>query len=321
MGVAHRAVHPRVIGQRPHPLRIQPAGGVLDLGAREAIDDAARSLVAGEEAQQLLARLVALNDFVGNVRPVERGGKDLRAAQAQLVDDVFAGVGVGGRGQRDSRHAGEQRCELAERAIFRPEVVPPLGDAVRLVDGEQRDPRPPDHFLETRRDDPFGGDVEEIEVAIEDRAADVEEFLPRQRRVQRGGAHPSLLQRFHLIPHQRDQRRDHDADAVAHQRRNLEAQRLARAGRKQHHRVAARDDVVDHLGLPAAKVRIAVDPLENRERVFPVACLGGEHGDILGIRHGPAFAEDFSCRSGLAAQRRFLPVCQGSVYPYPAIAG
>ena len=71
IGIAHGAVHAGMIGERPDALRVQPGGGVLDLGARQAIDDAARALVAREEAQELLARLVALDDFIGDVGAVE----------------------------------------------------------------------------------------------------------------------------------------------------------------------------------------------------------------------------------------------------------
>ena len=75
--------------------------------------------------------------------------------------------------------------------------------------------------------------------------------------VQECGAHAQLAQRVDLVLHQRDQRRDDDADAIAQQRRNLVAQRLAAAGGHQHQRVAAAHHVLDHLGLMPAKRGIA----------------------------------------------------------------
>ena len=49
-------------------------------------------------------------------------------------------LGRGG-GQRDPRHAADQRSRSIDQAeVVGAEVVAPLGDAVRLVDGEQRDP-------------------------------------------------------------------------------------------------------------------------------------------------------------------------------------
>ena len=66
-----------------------------------------------------------------------------------------------------------------------------------------------------------------------------------------------MLERIHLILHQRDQRRHHDADTVAQQGRNLVAQRLAAAGRHQHQCIAARHNVLDDGLLRAAKRGVA----------------------------------------------------------------
>ncbi len=58
---------------------------------------------------------------------------------------------------------------------------------------------------------------------------------------------------------------DDDTAALTHQRRDLQAQRLAAAGGHQHQRIAAARDVLDDLALPAEKRREAEDRLENRE--------------------------------------------------------
>jgi hypothetical protein len=60
-----------------------------------------------------------------------------------------------------------------------------------------------------------------------------------------------------LIFHQRDQRRDDDADAVAKQRRDLVTQRLAAARRHQHEGVAAFERGADRLLLAVAERAIA----------------------------------------------------------------
>ena len=59
---------------------------------------------------------------------------------------------------------------------------------------------------------------------------------------------------------------DH-ADAVADQRRDLVAQRLAAAGRHEHQRVAAADHVLDDLLLVAAERVVAEDPAQHLRRV------------------------------------------------------
>ncbi len=49
VGIAKRPVHAGMIGQRADALPVQPLGRVLDLGARQAIDDAAVALVPRQE--------------------------------------------------------------------------------------------------------------------------------------------------------------------------------------------------------------------------------------------------------------------------------
>ncbi len=61
--------------------------------------------------------------------------------QAKPFDDVVARLRIGRRRQRDARHAGIVFRKPAELAILRPEIMSPLGDAMRLVDGKQRDLR------------------------------------------------------------------------------------------------------------------------------------------------------------------------------------
>ena len=93
----------------------------------------------GEEGQQLLARLVALDDGIGNVGAIEAGGEDLRLFEPQPLDDVLAGGRIGRSGQRDARHAGEELDQVDQLAIFGAEIVAPLAHAMGLVDGEERD--------------------------------------------------------------------------------------------------------------------------------------------------------------------------------------
>ncbi len=100
----------------------------------------------------------------------------------------------------------------------------PLRDAVGLVDGKQRDLLVGDQLAETIGQNTLGRDVEKVELPRRKRAANLDELLARQRRIECCGADAELLHRLDLIAHQRDQRRNDDADAVAAERRDLEAQ-------------------------------------------------------------------------------------------------
>ena len=111
---------------------------------------------------------------------------------------------------------------------------------------------------------PLGREVEQVELAGEERrldhrAARSESWVELRKPART----PSAAQRVDLVLHQRDQRRDHHADAGPDQRRDLVAQRLAAAGRHQHQRVAAADDVLDDLGLLAAEGVVAEDPAQH----------------------------------------------------------
>ena len=127
---------------------------------------------------------------------------------------------------------------MAKFAVLGAKIMPPLRDTMRFINGKQRDLCPADHVLEAGRDDPFRCHIQEVEFAAADRVAHIHELFARQRGIERCGADTQLLERLHLVAHQRDQRRDHNADPVPAQRGNLKAQRFAGAGGKQHHCIA-----------------------------------------------------------------------------------
>ena len=107
--------------------------------------------MAPQHLQHLRLCIDARNDAVHQVRTVERADQHRRILQAQLVDDVGAHALRGRR--RVSVHAGLRKAglELGELAVFRPEVVTPVADAVRLVDGERADLEAFDELQKARR--------------------------------------------------------------------------------------------------------------------------------------------------------------------------
>ena len=276
IGVTNLARHAGVVGPRPDTLLVEPFCRVLDLGAGKTVNDAARSGVAGQKTQQLLARLIPLDNLIGNVRTVERRGEHLARAQRQLVDDVFSCMRISRRSERHPRDAGIMLGEMTKFAIFRPEVMPPLRNAMGLVDRKQRNPGIADHVLETGCDNPLRCHIQKIKLAAADCSAHVHELFTRQRRIESRRTDTQLLERFHLVAHQRNQWRNNNAHAFPAQCRDLEAQRLARARGKQHHCITTRNNLVDHLGLPSAKGRIAIDPVQDSKWIL--ACIAGNHG-------------------------------------------
>jgi hypothetical protein len=132
------ASRPAWYGSASSPRSHSSCRRLLDALARLAVDDAGVALVLGfQEAQQLLRGVLLLDDAVADVGAVEAADELARLLQLQPLDDVGAREVVGGGGERDARHAGVALVQHRQAAVLGPEVVAPLADAVRFVDGEQ----------------------------------------------------------------------------------------------------------------------------------------------------------------------------------------
>ena len=148
------------------------------------------------------------------VGPQRRGG----VAGAQLLLDVGDDAVVGGRGRRQHRDALGQPLEhLGEPPVVRPEVVAPVGDAVRLVDHEQADPlgeQRQHRLAELRVVEPLRADQQQVDRVIREQPA---HLVPRRAvgRVDRVRADAEPLGRRDLVAHQRQQRRDDQRRAGA----------------------------------------------------------------------------------------------------------
>src|SRR3981189_391417 len=161
-----------------------PGRVLLRLGPRQAIDDARFARVPrADEIEQLRARALLFDDLVADVRPVEAGDENARVAELQARDDFAPRGFVGGRGERDARNTRMALGEQIELDVLRSEIVPPLRHAVRLVDGEKREPRALDQPQEARRRQALGRDVEQVEPAGEQIALDFCRRLRAERRV------------------------------------------------------------------------------------------------------------------------------------------
>ena len=196
----------------------------------------------------------ARDDREGEVRAVEARRHAHRVAQPQARDDVGRHLRRRRGGGGDDRLRPQPARGVGEAEVVGAEVVAPLRHAVRLVDHEQPDVRAAQALEEARRGEPLGRDVEQPHVPghrLLDRA-------PVRRGValgvdERDAAGRHALERLDLVLHQRHQRRDHQREVRAHQRGQLVAERLARAGRHHHEHVAIRERGADRLGLAAAE--------------------------------------------------------------------
>ena len=219
---------------------------------------------------------------------------------AQLLLDVADHAVVGRRGRAEHRHALGQRGEhVAQAPVVRPEVVPPVGDAVRLVDHDQPDPRGEQrqHVLaEARVVEPLRADQQQVDRVVGQQRADLVPLVAVGR-VDRQRADAEPLGRRDLVAHQRQQRRDDQrrpGAALAQQRGGEEVDgRLApaRALHAQHPR-AVGHEVAHRLELVLAE--LGLGPRELAEQLVGAGFECGGLGHLDHVRRS----------AGLFAPRR-----------------
>jgi hypothetical protein len=139
-----------------------------------------------------------------------------------------------------------------------PEVVPPLRDAVRLVDRDQRHPHVAEEVPEPALE-PLGRDVDELVLAGAQASQALAPRVPVEARVEHRRAEAGALERVDLILHERDERAHDERRAVEDARGDLIGERLPRARRHDADAVAAAEDRVDDLLLPGTELGEAED--------------------------------------------------------------
>ncbi len=242
-------------------------GHLLDLLARQAVDDAGIALARGEEGQQLLARLILGLDAVEDVRPVELERKRSASCRCRrwAISSRVRMSAVAVRAMRGTPR--EQLGELAQLQVLRAEVMAPLRHAVRLVDGEQRQLlQALQEIQHARLHQALGRQVEELDLAAADALGNAALLLGAQGGVERHRGHAEFVEGGDLVVHQRDQRRDDHRQPLAQQTRHLIAQRLAAAGGHQYQGIATTGHAIDDRRLVAAEGVVTEDIFENAQR-------------------------------------------------------
>ncbi len=159
-----RARHDKAGRGACHPGAGQRLGELLGGGAGLRIDDAGAGLL-GEDVADLALEAVARLHRVADIGAVEARDDQAVGRNAELGEDVLAGVPVGGGGERQARYSGEGVEQRAQQAIVGPEVMTPFGYAMRFVDGEERNPRSLQQAAETLATRAFRRHVEQIQFA------------------------------------------------------------------------------------------------------------------------------------------------------------
>ena len=140
-------LHAGVVGERPQARLAQRLGDLVGVAAGAAVDD--RRPVRGigepafEQGQPPRLRALALqtHDVEGEVGPVEAGAHLERLLEDPKRATISAATAlVAVAVQAITGGPPEPLGDLGQAQVVGAEIVPPFGDAMRLVDGEQVDP-------------------------------------------------------------------------------------------------------------------------------------------------------------------------------------
>ena len=196
----------------------QEGRGLVGRGHGQGVDDAGpRQLVQvlGQPAEPLL-RGGQLHHAQAQALPVQRAAQHQRLAvgpAGQLLGHVPGDPRVGRRRGGEHRHTGRQVFQHgAEPPVIRPEVMPPVGDAVRLVHDQHArggGELGQDEVAEARVVQPLRADQQQVHGACGDLRVDL---VPVRHvgRVHGPGLQPGPGRRLDLVAHQREQRGDDD---------------------------------------------------------------------------------------------------------------
>ena len=226
-----------------HPGRTQHVGRFLGaLPVADIYDARAGDAVA--HGEQFSGLVLAFPDDIGEVGTLEAGFEEILLPESEPVHDVVRDGGRrrGREGDDGRLHRGPEDADLE---VFRPEIVAPLRDAVRLVHDDVGDVQDGQVVLEQPGLDTFGGDIQELVVTVGRVVQREVHFVPVHPGVDGDGADAPGGEVLDLVLHQGDEGRDHEGEAVAHHRRHLETHRFPASGGEDGEHVAARERLVD----------------------------------------------------------------------------
>jgi hypothetical protein len=253
-----------VVDERPQPAPLQQRLQRQQVADQRAVDDrrAAGALQHREQAQQLVLFVAAVAHREEQVLALDAGVEHRRRAEIQHAPHVRLHGRRGGRGEAEARRPAERAPHKAEQQVVGAEVVAPVAHAVDLVDAEARDTGAGDRVTEPGHAEPLRRHVEQLRAPRPRVGEPPFALVAVEHAVHAAGRQPAPLQRLDLVLHQRDERAHAQREALADERGQLVAQRLALARRHHHQRRAAAEQVARDLLLRAAERRVAEQALQ-----------------------------------------------------------
>ena len=188
----------------------QPFGYLFGAASVAHIDDGASGDTA-EDVQQFARLVFRPSDHIGQVLSLEAHAEHILVGEAEACLNVLHHFGRGGGRQGQYGYAGQEVADFGNLQVGGPEVIAPLRDAVALVHGNHRDVHPAELGAEDVRVQPLGRDVEELVVAEDGVLQRGDNLLPVHAGMDAKGADAPVLEVLHLVLHQGDEGRHHQA--------------------------------------------------------------------------------------------------------------
>ena len=132
---AHVVFQTGMVSRRANTAALQPGGGVFHFRTAVAVDNARFAALILNVAHQLVERLEFLHQHIADVWTVEAADLNVGVVQPEQTNDIQACSVIRRGGKRHKRQLGEALTQLAEGGVFRAEIVTPLGDTVRFING------------------------------------------------------------------------------------------------------------------------------------------------------------------------------------------
>ena len=126
----------RVVGAGQNSLSGKSGRELFGFAARDAINDRSLASVSPEDLKRLSDAVGARHDTVAEVGSIERAQQHLGIAQVELRHDVISHSRCGGGGKGVEARGRKSRAEHRQLPILWSEVVPPVANAMRLINGK-----------------------------------------------------------------------------------------------------------------------------------------------------------------------------------------
>src|SRR5512135_114790 len=123
--------------------------------------------------------------------------------EPDLVNDVLLDLPGRGGGEGGDGDVGKEFWNRRQGEVVGPEIVTPLGDAVCLVDGKERERYAFELLDELRHGKAFRSDVEELDLTGAEHAFGLRDLPPVKRAVHKYGGYSVLSRCVDLVLHER----------------------------------------------------------------------------------------------------------------------